>query len=398
MTHPFLFLCIAGLSCFFSYNLVRMPVLSMFAESLGATPEAIGVVVAASTMTGVFFKLPMGVLSGIVGRRRLLIVGAVAFGITPFAYLLIKDIHALLVLRLCHGFATAVFAPIALATVASMFADKRGTGMGWYAASTQAGSLLGPMAGGVFLDHAGFSDAFITAGAIGLLGLFLVLQVHVADTETTPRDSAEVLDLNKTVTMMFTGARSVLRNRSVLSASVAGMSKMVSTGVLMAFLPLYGFSIGLSGTQIGVFFGIQSAISLGSKPMLGRTSDTIGRQPLILLGLLCCALAMSCIPFTREFSLLLILAGIFGFGDAAVMTASAAHVGDSTDPRFVGSAMGAYGTLTDIGHASGPIMGGILISSVGYPAAFLTAGGVLVIAIAYVGITMRTYEFSDTTK
>ncbi len=121
----------------------------MFAESLGATPEAIGVVVAASTMTGVFLKLPMGVLSDIIGRKRLLIVGAIAFGITPFAYLLIKDLQALLVLRLCHGLATAVFAPIALATVASMFTEKRGAGMGWYTASTQAGALLGPLAGGV---------------------------------------------------------------------------------------------------------------------------------------------------------------------------------------------------------------------------------------------------------
>ena len=390
MTHPFLFLCIAGLSCFFSYNLVRMPVLSMFAVSLGATPEAIGVVVAASTMTGVFLKLPMGVLSDIVGRKRLLIVGAVAFGVTPFVYLLIEDLQTLLILRLCHGLATAVFAPIALATVASMFADKRGVGMGWYTASTQAGALLGPLAGGFFLDHAAFSDAFTVAGAIGLLGLLLVLQIHIADTETAPTSAAEPMDIKKTLTIMSTGVRSVIRNRAVLAASVAGMSKMVSTGVLMAFLPLYGFSIGLSGTQIGFLFGIQSAISLGSKPLLGRASDAIGRRPLILLGLSLCALAMSGIPFTGEFERLLVLAGIFGFGDAAVMTASSALVGDSTEPRFVGSAMGVYGTLSDIGHASGPIMGGILISSVGYPAAFLAAGGIAIVAIAYVGMTMAS--------
>lgn len=390
MTHPFLFLCIAGVSCFFSYNLVRMPVLSMFAESLGATPEAIGVVVAASTMTGVFLKLPMGVLSDIYGRKRLLILGAVAFGITPFAYLLIEDLQTLLILRLCHGLATAVFAPIALATVASMFTEKRGVGMGWYTASTQAGALLGPLAGGFFLDHAEFSDAFTVAGVIGLLGLFLVLQVHIADTETTPMTAAKPIGIKKTLTMMSTGVQSVIRNRAVLAASVAGMSKMFSTGILMAFLPLYGFSIGLSGTQIGFLFGIQSAISLASKPLLGRTSDAIGRRPLILLGLALCALAMSGIPFTDEFERLLVLAGIFGFGDAAVMTASAALVGDSTESRFVGSAMGVYGTLSDIGHASGPIMGGILIASVGYPAAFLAAAGIAVTAVAYVGITMTS--------
>ncbi len=367
-----------------------MPLLSLFAESLGATPEAIGVIVAASTMTGVFLKLPMGILSDIIGRKRLLIIGAIAFGIAPFAYLLIEDLQALLVLRLCHGLATAVFAPIALATVASMFADKRGARIGWYTASTQSGALLGPLAGGFFLDQSTFSDAFAVAGVIGLLGLLLILQVHIADTEAALTRCTEPMNIKNILPMMSTGVRSVIRNSSVLAASVAGMSKMVSTGVLMAFLPLYGFSIGLSGTQIGFLFGIQSAIALVSKPLLGRASDAIGRRPLILLGLLLCALAMSCITFTSEFERLLVLAGIFGFGDAAIMTASAALVGDSTEPRFVGSAMGVYGTLLDIGHASGPIMSGVLISSVGYPAAFLTAGGMLIVAIAYLGITMIT--------
>ena len=51
--------------------------------------------------------------------------------------------------------------------------------------------------------------------------------------------------------------------------------------------------------------------------------------------------------------------------------------------------MGVYGTLSDIGHASGPIMGGILIATIGYPAAFLAAGGVFIFAITHVGIVMR---------
>ncbi len=367
-----------------------MPVLSMFAGSLGATPEAIGVIVAASTMTGVFLKFPMGILSDIIGRRRLLVVGAVAFGITPFAYLLIKDLQTLLLLRLCHGLATAVFAPIALAIVAEMFAEKRGEGIGWYTASTQVGALLGPLAGGFFLDQSTFSDAFALAGSIGLLGLLGVLRVHIVDTAAVSTNWTEQMGIKNIFPMMATGVGCIIQNSLVLAASVAGMAKMFSTGVLMAFLPLYGFSVGLSGTQVGFLFGIQGVVSLGAKPLLGRASDAIGRWPLIMIGLVLCALAMSCIPFTSEFERLLVLAGMFGFGDAAVMTASAALVGDSTEPRFIGSAMGAYGTLLDIGHGSGPVIGGILISSIGYPAAFLSAGGIFGVAIVYLGVVMKT--------
>ena len=73
-TPVFLILCGVGFCSFMSYNLVRMPALAPFAETLGAGPVAVGFIVAASTMTGVFLKLPMGALSDIVSRRRLMLL------------------------------------------------------------------------------------------------------------------------------------------------------------------------------------------------------------------------------------------------------------------------------------------------------------------------------------
>ncbi len=84
MTQPFILLCCVGLFAFVSYNLVRMPVLSLFAQSLGASPEAIGFIVSASTLTGVFLKWPAGALSDLYDRRWLLLVGLLAFALPPF--------------------------------------------------------------------------------------------------------------------------------------------------------------------------------------------------------------------------------------------------------------------------------------------------------------------------
>src|SRR6478609_10060667 len=114
----FAVLCTIGVFCFISYNMVRMPVLALFAESLGASPERIGVIVSISTLTGVLLKLPSGALSDIYGRRVLMRVGVIAFGLPPFLYPLIHDVEALTALRFVHGLATAIFAPSALATVA----------------------------------------------------------------------------------------------------------------------------------------------------------------------------------------------------------------------------------------------------------------------------------------
>jgi DHA1 family multidrug resistance protein-like MFS transporter len=112
-SRSFFYLCTLGVFCFISYNLVRMPVLSLFAESLGAGPERIGLIVSVSTITGVLLKLPSGALSDIYGRKMLLRIGVVAFGLPPFIYPFISDLNALTALRFVHGLATAIFAPSA---------------------------------------------------------------------------------------------------------------------------------------------------------------------------------------------------------------------------------------------------------------------------------------------
>ena len=147
-SRSFALLCTIGVFCFISYNMVRMPVLALFAESLGASPERIGLIVSVSTLTGVFLKLPSGALSDIYGRRMLLRVGVIAFGLPPFLYPFISDLNVLTWLRLFHGLATAIFAPSALATVAELYRERRGAALGTYTACTQSGALLGPFIGG----------------------------------------------------------------------------------------------------------------------------------------------------------------------------------------------------------------------------------------------------------
>ena len=113
-----------------------MPVLALFAESLGASPERLGLIVSVSTLTGVVLKLPSGALSDIYGRRLLLHVGVVAFGLPPFVYPFVSDLNVLTGLRFAHGLATAIFAPSALATVAELYKERRGAALGTYTACT----------------------------------------------------------------------------------------------------------------------------------------------------------------------------------------------------------------------------------------------------------------------
>ena len=147
-TPVFWLLCGVGCCSFISYNLVRIPALAPFAESLGAGPVAVGVVIAASTLTGVCLKLPMGALSDLIDRKKLMIVGVLAFALPPFVYPMVTNLDVLIVVRVIHGLATAVFTPLVLATVVAMYPLNRGVALGWYTSAAQGGALLGPMLGG----------------------------------------------------------------------------------------------------------------------------------------------------------------------------------------------------------------------------------------------------------
>jgi MFS family permease len=384
-SHSFILLCATGLLCFMSYNLVRMPVLALFAQTLGAGPEAIGFIVSVSTLTGVFLKLPSGALSDIYGRRLLLQVGVLAFGLPPFIYPFVSDLNALTGLRFVHGLATALFAPSALATVADLFRERRGAALGTYTACTQAGALLGPMIGGWLVYAAGFSATFATAGAFGCIGLLVFYSLRLNPPPPNSRDKG----LRPVLAEMWTGFSVVARNTRVLVTSLTDAAKMVANGALMAFLPIYGTAVGLNPGEVGMLFGVQGITSFLSKPIMGRVSDRVGRQPLILLGLLICATTFALIPSIVNWPILLMLSAWFGFGEAVVSSSSSALVADSSQLKTLGAGMGMQGTIMDVGHAGGPLLAGFLIANLSYQGAFTIIAGLQLAAAAIFWVTMR---------
>ncbi|CUS33169.1 MFS transporter [Candidatus Nitrospira nitrificans] len=384
-SRSFALICTVGIFCFISYNMVRMPALSLFAESLGASPERIGLIVSVSTLTGVLLKLPSGALSDIYGRRVLLRIGVVAFGLPPFLYPFITNLDALTVLRFMHGLATAIFAPSALATVAELYRERRGAALGTYTACTQSGSLLGPFLGGYLIHAAGFSTAFVTAGVFGCIGMALFYSLHLDVSVPQRKEQGTAVVLSE----MWKGFAAVAKNNKVLITSMTDAAKMIANGALMAFLPLYGVSAGLNPGEVGLLFSVQACTSFFSKPIMGRISDRVGRQPLIMLGLLICAGTFVCIPYVALFPVLLLLSAGFGFGEAVVSSSSSALVADSSEFKTLGAGMGMQGTIMDIGHASGPLLAGLLIANLSYPMAFAVIAGIQLTAAGVFWVAMK---------
>ncbi len=149
-------LCAAAFVAYCSYAICRTPLLPLFARELGAGPSLVGFVMGASTLTGIFVKLPAGALSDLLGRRRLLLAGALVFASMPFTYLAVSTLTLLIVLRFVHGSATAIFGPVASASLSDVAPPgNRGTWLSMYSTAQGAGQALGP--GGRWVPHRGGS-------------------------------------------------------------------------------------------------------------------------------------------------------------------------------------------------------------------------------------------------
>src|SRR3989442_8760810 len=177
----------AGLLSRRGYQMAGSRGLPIFAADLGALPELIGVIVAASTVTGVFFKLPSGALSDVLGRKRMMVLGALFFAAPPFLYPFVFDPWSLLALRFVHGFATAIFSPVASAYVASLAETGRGARLGWFSSANDIGATGGPLIGGFVLYFtASYSVTYLTVGVLGVLTLLAVLLLPDVERTAAP--------------------------------------------------------------------------------------------------------------------------------------------------------------------------------------------------------------------
>lgn len=164
----------------------------------------------------------------------------------------------------------------------------------------------------------------------------------------------------------------------------------MTVGALEAFLPIYAIKVaGLNEFQAGILWGIQVVSTILSKPIMGKTSDKYGRKPLITLGLFLCALSFGSIPLLKDFYLLMFAAIFFGLGESFVTSSSAAIVADICKEKHFGTAMGTFGTIFDIGHASGPILAGFLIARFDYLHSFWMMAAILILVIPIFVINVK---------
>jgi DHA2 family multidrug resistance protein-like MFS transporter len=121
------------------------------------------------------FLITMGTLGDRVGRRRLLLIGAAAFGVGSVLAAFSTSVEMLIVTRALLGIAAATLAPSTLSLIRNMFLDpsQRTFAIGVWATSFSVGAALGPLLGGVLLEFFWWGSVFLLA--VPIMALLLLL-------------------------------------------------------------------------------------------------------------------------------------------------------------------------------------------------------------------------------
>ncbi|MFK0247807.1 MFS transporter [Amycolatopsis azurea] len=121
------------------------------------------------------FLVCMGTLGDRIGRRKLLVIGAVAFALASLLVAYSGSTPLLIVARALQGIAGATLMPSTLALLSNMFRDPRQRGMAiavWMTAFS-VGMAVGPVIGGVMLEHFWWGSVFLLG--VPVMGVLIVL-------------------------------------------------------------------------------------------------------------------------------------------------------------------------------------------------------------------------------
>ena len=355
-----------------------IPLLPIYANTLGASNTEIGLISAGFSISNVIFLPVMGRLSDRFGRKLFLCTGLSLMTIISFLFLWAADAMDLILLRLLHGFSTSMHFPVAQAYLGDMTPEgQEGKWMGYFNSVLFAGLGAGPLFGGSLHDLLGMDAVFIVTGLLVMMSLIATLLFL---REPEKKESSHHAKLSF----------SVIRNSSVLKGLlVLQISVGVVFSVTMTFIPiLANQKLALSATLIGVLLAIRTPVSM-IQSYTGRFADTHNRYAQIIGGNLIILFFMILLPFSTGFWMLLVFNALIMLGMVISQPAATAFVVEEGRIYGMGAAMALFMTAMQIGSSVGPIAIGGIIDIFGLDAGFFAGSFMVMLGILFFSWEMR---------
>jgi MFS family permease len=348
-------------------------------------------------------NLGAGALAQRVGRRRLLIVG--------WAFAL--PVPLLIAVAPNWGWVVA----------ANLFLGVN-QGLAWSMTVVMKIDLVGPRRRGLALglnESAGYGGLAVAAALSGFLatelvardvlvvGGFAIAALALLITVLFVRDTAAHVDLEQErhhpgVGLAQSRMRDALpdasyRDPALRSCSQAGLVNNLNDALAWGLVPLFLAAAGASAAQIGLVAALYPAVWGLGQIWTGHWSDSVGRKPLIVAGMLVQAGALGLLAASDGAVALAAAASIaLGAGTALVYPTLLAAVSDAVSPIARPAAVGAYRFWRDMGYVVGGLTAGVLADAFGFSGAIAAIAGLTAASGLWVAVDLRSRQPSAAPK
>lgn len=360
---------------------VYVPVLPTYARDLGASLGMVGLIVGAYGLTQLLLRIPIGVWSDRVARRKPFLIGGMLANAAGAAALALSPVAWLLVLgRAVTGLGASTFV-IASVHLAEFFPSRtvaRATGIavGLSAASQVVIMLIG----GAVAEVSTVAMTFWVAVGLGVVGVAVLLPLpdHARPLQEQPP-------------RVQTLARAGTQRSTLVAAALAALLQYAQFGLTFAFVPLWADSLGASNFDLGLLATVAiTANGLGALVLVGAGARLNGRLAAVV-GFALTAVSSLLIPILPSLAVLIVVQGIGGFGRGLVFPALMAHSIERAAPAERATAMGVFQGVYALGMFLGPVSAGVLGEWLGLERVFVLIGALMVLgalaSIRYVAHT-----------
>lgn len=341
-----------------------IPIFPFYIEALGAGGSELGLLVATSALLEFVFAPLWGSVSDRIGRKPVLILGMVGYGLSSFLMGLATQLWMLFASRALSGILSSATLTTALAYVGdSTSEEERGGGMGTLGAAMALGIILGPGMGG-WLASDSLSTPFFVAAGMSLLSLVLILLLLP---ESLPAEARQQGKGKISTVSLHTLWRALFSPIGVLLLMVALFSFALTN--FEAVFGLYALEkFGYGPERVGTILMVVAVVStVGKAALTGPATKRWGEATVIKVSALLGSVGFLVLLAANTYVTILLATGFFILSKTLLRPAAFALI-SKRSAAGQGAAMGLSSSFMSLGRIAGPIWAGFIFDvNVNYP-------------------------------
>lgn len=350
-----------------------VPFLPLFVRELGVTnlDETAywsGLVFAGPFFISFFLTPIWGNLGDRYGRKMMTVRAVLGLAIAQVLVGFSQNVTQLFIARLVQGLLSG-FLPAAMALVAANTPkEKTGYALGLLQSATAAGTVLGPLVGGLFSDLIGFRGVFfIVAGILTITGLAVIMFV------TEEKNNNE-----KNEHTFIDNWKYLLRNEKLLLPAIMIMITAFGVSFIRPTFVLYieTFSIlsKFLPTITGALYSIVGVFSIISAAWWGKQVEKTGIAKNIIYASLLTGTMYLAHSIVYDIYFLIPIRILLGFGYGALPPLLFTAISNNVALERKGGVLGVGSSFQILGNMIGPVLGGFSAGMVGLRLSFIVTG------------------------